>query len=244
MLGSIATLILAPVFAAGVAILTGIFQQLRLEAMIVSTGALREGLIYDLLGRIHHEDVRERTIEAMQHRYHVDRRQAARVAETAESLRRQVEVDWQLNDEELQSLLRWAAQLHEIGLAVSHSQFHKHGAYLLRNSDMTGFSRQEQQAMAALVRAHRRKLPLGLFDEVPGDERVPLLRLSLLLRLAARLHHAREDTPLPEISLRVTENGMRIGFPPGWLDERPLTRADLEEEKGYWSKAGYGLEVD
>lgn len=230
-----------PVFAAGVAILTGIFQQLGLDAMTVSTGALREGLIYDLLGRIHHEDVRERTIEAMQHRYHVDRRQASRVASTAEWLRGQVEAGWELADEELAALLRWAAQLHEVGLAVSHSQFHKHGAYLVLNSDLPGFSNQEQQAMAFLVRGHRRKLPLTMLEEIPADERRPLLKLALLLRLASRLHHARDDTELPDCRVTVEASTMHLRFPEGWLEQHPLTQADLEEERGYWEKAGYTL---
>lgn len=232
-----------PVFAAGAAILAGIFRQLGLRDMTVSTGALREGLIYDLLGRIHHEDVRERTIDAMQDRYHVDRRQARRVADTAEVLRHRVAVDWDLADDTFMLLLRWSARLHEVGLAVSHSQFHKHGAYLVLNADLPGFSRQEQQALAILVRGHRRKLPLTMLDALPDDEREPLLRLVLLLRLAARLHHARDDATPPPMTLTPAPTSLRLRFPQGWLDEHPLTLADLDEERAYWQKAGYTLEV-
>jgi exopolyphosphatase/guanosine-5'-triphosphate,3'-diphosphate pyrophosphatase len=233
----------APIFPAGVCILYGVFQQLELTHMDVSTGALREGLLYDQLGRFTHEDVRERTIEAMTRRHHVDQAQAERVANTAERLRCKVASEWGLEDAELQDMLRWAGQLHEVGLAVSHSQFHKHGAYLVTNSDLPGFSHQSQQAMAVLVRGHRRKLPLSMLAELPDDEREPLLRLCLLLRLAVRLHHARRDDPLPTIQVEAGPARLSLAFPDGWLVEHPLTSADLEQEQGYWQAADYELVV-
>ncbi|MDX1805078.1 MAG: exopolyphosphatase, partial [Alcanivorax sp.] len=156
-----------PIFASGLSILYGIFEQLELAHMEVSSGALREGLLYDLLGRFGHEDVRERSIQALMNRHHVERSQAERVCATAELLYRQVAGDWRIDDDALLDTLRWGALLHEVGLAVSHSQFHKHGAYLVTNSDLPGFSRQEQQAVALLVRGHRRKVPLSLLQEVP-----------------------------------------------------------------------------
>ncbi len=230
-----------PIFAAGVAILTGIFQQLGLTSMTISNGALREGLLYDLLGRLEHEDVRERSIQALMNRHHVDVQQAQRVADTAQSFLAQASDGWTLADTMAADVLRWGALLHELGLSVSHSQFHKHGAYLVQNSDLPGFSRQEQQAVAVLVRAHRRKIPLSAFEELPGDDQAMLLRLSLLLRLSARLHHARSDQPLPDIRVTVGAKKLALAFPEGWLADHPLTRADMEQEQEFFEGGGFEL---
>ncbi|MBZ2190346.1 exopolyphosphatase [Alcanivorax sp. JB21] len=232
------------IFAAGLAILTGIFEQLGINEMTLSGGALREGVLYDLLGRLEHEDVRERSIAALMSRYHVDQAQAERVRETAQAFLEQVATPWQLDDEELAANLRWGAMLHEVGLSVSHSQFHKHGAYLIQNSDLPGFSRQTQQALAVLVRAHRRKVPLQALGELAPEDQAPMLRLCLLLRLAARLHHARSDTPLPRPVLAVADQEVGLTFPAGWLDEHPLTQADLEQEQAYFTAAGFTLNVN
>ena len=229
------------IFPSGLAILYGIFEQLGIEQMDVSSGALREGLLYDLLGRLGHEDVRERSIQSLMNRHHVERSQAERVCETATGLFQQAAGSWGLDDDEMADTLRWGALLHELGLAVSHSQFHKHGAYLISNSDLPGFSRQEQQAVATLVRGHRRKIPLPALDELPDDEREPLLRLCLVLRIAARLHHARCDEATPALQLAASANALRLTFPVGWLDEHPLTRADLEQEQEYFLAAGCEL---
>ncbi len=232
-----------PIFAPGLAILLGIFEQLGLAHMQVSGGALREGLLYDLLGRFSHEDVRERSIQAILNRYHVERAQAERVSATARRLYDQVAAAWELDDEGAADTLRWGALLHELGLAVSHSQFHKHGAYLVTHSDLPGFSREEQQAVALLVRGHRRKLPLSSLAEAPEDEQARWLRLCLILRLACRLHHARNDDPVPPITLSADPRALTLEFPAGWLENHPLTQADLEQEQEYFQAADYTLTV-
>lgn len=229
------------IFPSGLAILYGIFEQLGLEQMEVSSGALREGLLYDLLGRLSHEDVRERSIQSLMSRHHVERSQAERVCETAMDLFQQVRGAWGFDGEEMADTLRWGALLHELGLAVSHSQFHKHGAYLVTNSDLAGFSRQEQQAVAMLVRGHRRKIPLAALEELPEDERESLLRLCLVLRIAARLHHARCDEATPIMTLQASGSALTLSFPDGWLDEHPLTQADLEQEQEYFQAVGCAL---
>lgn len=233
----------AAIFPSGVAILTGIFEQLGIERMEFSSGALREGVLYDLVGRFAHEDVRERSIVAMMKRHRVDSAQAQRVHDTALDLHAQLSKSWQLASDILTDTLRWAAQLHEVGFAVSHAQFHKHGAYLLTHSDLSGFSKQEQELVALLVRSHRRKIPLPMFEERAVEERVPLLRLALLLRIAALLHHGRYDTELPKIRAKAGDVSLSLQFPEGWLDEHPLTRADIEQEQEFFRAAGYELNV-
>jgi exopolyphosphatase/guanosine-5'-triphosphate,3'-diphosphate pyrophosphatase len=148
----------AAVLAGGFAILRAAHRIFGIELMQTSQGALREGLLFDLLGRNHHADVRDQTIRSTMQRYAVDQEQAARVERTALGLLRQVAADWELEPEESRRLLSWAARLHEIGLSISWSGYHKHGAYLVSNSDMPGFSRQEQALLAALILGHRRNL--------------------------------------------------------------------------------------
>lgn len=220
----------APVFPGGVAILIATFAALGIERMDVSDGALREGLLYDLMGRIRHEDVRSRTIGTLSDRYHVDKEQGRRVHDTAIYCLHQVMHTWKLEEECAASLLEWAAQLHEIGLAVAHSGYHKHGAYLLEFSDMPGFSRQEQKALAALVRSHRRKFSPAVFRVLPEMQREQLMRLSVLLRLAVLLHRSRADFPLPPFYLEGDGKSLALRFPAGWLELHPLTQADLMQE--------------
>jgi exopolyphosphatase/guanosine-5'-triphosphate,3'-diphosphate pyrophosphatase len=231
----------APVLPGGVAVVSGIFDALDIERMEVSEGALREGALYDLLGRIGHEDVRDRTVALMAERYRVDREQALRVERTAVACLRQVDVPWGLQNEEHELILRWASRLHEVGLAVAHNQFHKHGAYLARYSDLPGFSRDQQQMLAVLIRGHRRKFPIQLCRELPDDDARVAMRLCVLLRLGALLHRSRSDQPLPDFRLRADDNALELAFPEDWLDRHALTAADLDEEARFLAAAGVDL---
>ena len=223
-----------PIFPGGVAVLGAAFEALSISHMHVSDGALREGLLYDLLGRIRHEDVRERTILTMARRYHVSLRFAKRVAATSAICHQQVAGPWQLETEEDTHTLYWAALLHEIGLAIAHNQYHKHGAYLVQHSDMRGFSRQNQQFLAALIRGHRRKFPKAeLRRALPPAIAERAQRLCILLRLAVILNHGRKRRALPALQLEATPEGLRVAFPKGWLEKHPLTRANLEQEANY-----------
>jgi exopolyphosphatase/guanosine-5'-triphosphate,3'-diphosphate pyrophosphatase len=230
------------VFPGGVAVLYAIFQALGIERMSDSEWALREGLLYDQVGRFRHEDVRERTIASLLQTYRVDVRQALRVEHTARALLSQVAQGWELHDDEAESLIGWAALLHEIGLAIAHSQYHKHAAYLLENSDMPGFSRQEQKMLALLARSHRRKFPFALFKELPQPQGVRLLRLAILLRLAVLLHRSRTGHEQPALTLAIAERGLAMKFPPNWLESHPLTAADLELESHLLADAKIALQ--
>ncbi|HWP94540.1 MAG TPA: exopolyphosphatase [Gammaproteobacteria bacterium] len=234
----------APVFAGGFAVLQAACEALGIERLIVAGGALREGVLYDLFGRLQHDDARERAVIALRERFNVDPAQAQRVARTVTELLAQVAASWQLDDPEAARLLGWAAQLHELGLAVSHSQYHKHGAYLLQHADLAGFAREEQALLATLVRAHRRKFPREAFEALPAAWESRARRLALLLRIAVLLHRARRDEPPPPVRCTAAGRSMQLVFPPGWLAARPLTRADLEQEAEYWRAADCRLEFD
>jgi exopolyphosphatase/guanosine-5'-triphosphate,3'-diphosphate pyrophosphatase len=230
-------------FAGGVAILAEVFEQLGLESMKVADGAMREGLLYDLLGRYTDEDARERTVRSMQERYHVDLAQAERVENTAAQFLEKVEEAWSLTDPATELILRWAARLHEIGLDVAHSGYHRHGAYLLANADMAGFPREEQKLLAIMVGSHRRKPAIEEKDELtsPWDKRAPAM--TLLLRLAVLLHRGRSTVALPEIKLMPRPDALEVRFPPGWLEDHPLTVADLQHEIENLKTVGFRLRV-
>jgi len=230
-----------PVFAGGVAILAATFDALGIENMEVADGALREGLIYDLLGRIRHEDTRIRTIQGIESRYEVDTKQSAMVKATVVDFLGKVGSSWSLEGVEVEDLLQWAADIHEMGLQIARTGYHKHGAYLLDNADLPGFSRKEQHLLALLVRLHRRKLVKELFDELPEDERKTVERMVILLRLAVLLHRNRSDVSLPEIGIKAKKRTVQLVFPDGWIDQHPLTSADLEGEVVYQKVLGYEL---
>ncbi|TNF84841.1 MAG: exopolyphosphatase [Gammaproteobacteria bacterium] len=228
----------APVFAGGLAVLHGIFESLNIEKMQATSGALREGLIYDLLGRVQHQDVRETTIRDLVDRYHIEPTHGRRVRETAIGLLAQAAMPWKLTEPTDKLLIGWAADLHEIGMDIAHSQYHKHGGYLLENMDMAGFSRLDQHHLAVLVRAHRRKFPV---DDVEMSTR--LRRLAVLLRLSVVLHRSRTGDPLPHVSLKVRGNQIKMEFPDEWLSRHPLTQLDLEQEASYLKAIDHTLTV-
>ncbi|WP_421682656.1 exopolyphosphatase [Stutzerimonas urumqiensis] len=230
------------IFPAGLAILEAIFDALELSDMTHSEGALREGVLYDLLGRHHHEDVRERTLNALVERYHVDLEQAARVETKALEAFDQVAADWDLDPERHRELLGWAARVHEIGLDIAHYHYHKHGAYLLEHSDLPGFSRQDQQQLALLIRGHRRNIPRHKFEEL-SDDGARLTRLCVLLRFAILFHHIRGPQEAPAVRLKAGENSLHIEFPEGWMERNPLTSADFAQEAEWLKRIDFDLSV-
>jgi exopolyphosphatase/guanosine-5'-triphosphate,3'-diphosphate pyrophosphatase len=234
----------ARVLPGGVAILSAIFDRLGIERMSASTGALREGLVYDLLGRIRHEDVRDRTIRSYSERYHVDDEQARRVESTAQHLLEQVASSWDLAGPEPVRLLGWAARLHEIGKAISYNGYHKHSAYIVAHSEMPGFSKSDQEMLAALVMSHRGSVRPSRFESLPLEREESAVRLALLLRLAVLLNRGRSRRAVPMLRVRAKKRTLLVSFPPGWLDENPLTRADFEQEAAAFDEIDYELFSD
>jgi exopolyphosphatase/guanosine-5'-triphosphate,3'-diphosphate pyrophosphatase len=220
----------AQVIAGGLAVLRAIMRTLDISSMKASQVALREGLIFDMLGKAEHVDIQSQTLANLTNRYSIDISQASRVERTARQLFELVVEPWNLDPETDSELLTWAARLHELGMGVAHTQYHKHGAYILENSDLLGFSLAEQKALALLVRYHRRKIDNEAFNSLPDDERQRLLQLLGLLRLAALLHRGRHDEPLDEISLRIKDGQITVIAPQSWLNEHPLTYAELLAE--------------
>lgn len=232
-----------PVFAGGFAIMQALFKEFDLERMEFSDGALRLGVLYDLLGRYHRQDQRDATVRNFMLRYQVDEVQARRVADLALRLLAPLLADLAVTTEaaadesvaEIFRFLEWSALLHEIGLSVAHSSYHKHSAYILANADMPGFSRMDQGRLARVVLAHRGKLEriLGL-----GPYSHDWL-LILCLRLATIVHRAHvERGNIPLQVERDKRGGYVAVLPQAWLHESPLTAAALHEEEQLWARVG------
>ncbi|PHS22722.1 MAG: exopolyphosphatase [Methylophaga sp.] len=231
------------VLAGGVAVLKAAFDRLKIDRMIVSDGALREGLLYDLLGRIQHDDERKRTVSALARRYQVDEDHADRVSTMATQLFEQVSTNWKIDNEDYLDRLQWAAKLHEVGLSISHDQFHKHSAYLVAHSALPGFSREEQHALSAIVGSQRKKIPLKDINDLPDDLQKSSRKLMILLRLAIVFNRGRSEITDTFVKLKVTKKGLRLKLPKGWLIEHPLTEADLLQEVEYLEAINLRLKI-
>ena len=232
----------APVFAGAVVILEAAFEALGIGHMRVCESSMREGLLWDLLGRAGGSDPRTASIDALATRYGVDRAQARRVEQTALSLFDQVARPWKL-DAEAREWLSWAARVHEIGLAIAHSQHHHHGAYILRHADLAGFSRQEQQLLAAVVELHRRKPDKAVIATLPQRYRQLARYTTALLRLAVLFRRGRRAESLPPMKLAATRQRLRLGLPAAWLEQHPLSEADLQQEQAPMGELGLELEL-
>jgi len=224
----------------GVAITTALFDVLGIEHMRTSKGALREGVIYDLMGRLSHEDVRERTVNALMQRYAVDTEMAEVVERRARTLFTATRMSWQLTTGDWE-LLRWAARSHEIGMAISHKHFNRHSAYLLRNADLPGFSQEEQEQLAVLALSQRGKPGDTLFTHIADSDQVKMKYLVCIIRLAACFKYVEKLAQLPDFSILASENHLTLEFPEGWLQEHPLTAQELQGEQAVLEKLGVSL---
>ncbi|MEC9444425.1 MAG: exopolyphosphatase, partial [Pseudomonadota bacterium] len=230
------------VFPAGVAVLRAVMKVLGIETITYSDGALREGVMYDMLGRFASEDVRDRSVLALIKRYSGDKKQAKQVVKTSRNLFEQVKDKLALTSDDC-DLLRRAAFLHEIGLAISHSSYHKHSAYLLEYSDIPGFSQVDQKRMAQLMLNHRRKLKADMFEQTCQIGGNPLVYLCLLLRLAVLAHHSRSDYKLPELELKViSDSDWQITVADS-SEHYAFLVADLRTEIEQFAKWGVQLSV-
>ena len=231
------------VYLGGLAVIDACFRELQVEQMQVCEAALREGLLYDMLGRLEHSDPRMDAVRALAKRHSVDVQQAKRVKLTALAMFEQVEKSWDLIEDDREALT-FAAIVHEVGLSISHTQHHQHGAYILANTDLPGFTRDEQQMLALLVRCHRRGVPDKLTEHLPERDVLRARKLATLLRLSAVMHRDRSAAPMPAMKLIcVGSNALKLRFPVEWLNAHPLTRADLKQECEIISKLGIKLSV-
>lgn len=231
------------VFIGGLVVLSACFEALDIEELKISPYALREGLLYDLLGRLEDQDPRAKTVQAFKARYGVNEEQAARVQSVAALLFESI-AQQDLRPRAHGQLLAWAADLHEVGLSVSHSHYQRHSGYLVEESDMAGFSQQEQAFLGNLVRYHRREIPEGYAANLPTRLHEPLRLLLLCLRLAIVFCRTRDDTAMPEMDIERDGHHVILRIKPAWAMAHPLTITDLESEREHQRVTGLYLELD
>jgi len=226
-----------PILPGGFAIMYAAFCELEIGQMQPALGALREGVLYDLLGRFHDNDMRDVTVRQFKQRYRVDARQAGRVARLAHLFARQF-----LGDEAGEAalhILGWAARLHEIGISVAHSGYHKHTAYILANADMPGFSKKEQARLSLLALVQR-----GNLNKLQGQlKNTEDCVLAMSLRLAVLFYRNRSDNGLPALRGSFSGTKFHLSIDAGWLARNPLTETALQEEIKQWKTLEVSLQI-
>lgn len=230
------------IIAGGFAIMSAIFTELKIKRMEIASGALRQGVLYDMLGRFHKEDMREVSVQEFMQRYRVDLQQATRIESLAILLGKQLLADYpdQEKAENALKLLSWAARLHEIGISVAHTGYHKHSAYILDNADMPGFSRMEQSQLGQLVLSHHGSLAkTGDFLSHPIN-----LARSVALRIATIFYRSRTQVDLPALMLSMSGRRCTLRIPQTWLERYPLTDTLLNNEIKTWAKVDVDLRIE
>ncbi len=226
-----------PVLAGGLAIMIAVFGALKVSRMSTTESGLRDGVLWDMLGRLQDHDAREATVRQFMQRYQVDRFQAARVEKLALELFGQI-ADEDRDAAHTRQFLAWAARLHEIGITISYASFHKHSAYIIENADMPGFSKMDQRRLARYVVGQRGSLA-KVHIENPED----WLAIAAL-RLAILFHRGRTDLRLPKIQLAHSRGAFSLRVDPTWLERNPLSEASLEAEIKAWKAIDVRLSLE
>ncbi len=226
-----------PVFIPGLAILCGVFDALAIQELQLSHGALREGVLYGMVDRFCHQDIRQRTATSMAEHYNIDRKQARRVLKTTEQLYDQwSRQNTELANTQLEALLKWAAMLHEVGLNINHTGMHRHSAYILQHTNLPGFNQEQQLLLATLVRFHRKAIKLEELPKLHLFKKKHYLPLIQLLRLAVLLNNQRQAVTKPQhLTLITDSNYWTLYFPHGYLTQNTLVQLDLEQEQHCWN---------
>ncbi|WP_298926328.1 exopolyphosphatase [uncultured Ramlibacter sp.] len=231
-----------PVIGGGLSVLLAVFDLLQIGTLHAAQGALRHGVLYDLLDREQGAtDIRSGTVQRLASKFGVDEAQGRRVAQVACQLLRQLRAG-DSKDElaRMERKLTWAAHLHEIGCRISHSDYHKHGAYILDNADAAGFSQPELHRLSLLVLGQRgklRKLEADFEDAV-------FVQQLVSLRLAVILCHARLDPDLRGLQLRCEDHEIRLPLRGDWAARFPQSAHLLREEVAAWQKTPWALVLD
>jgi exopolyphosphatase/guanosine-5'-triphosphate,3'-diphosphate pyrophosphatase len=234
-----------PVSGGGLAVLQAVFDLLQIDVMHPAQGALRHGALYDLIDREGIQDVRSSMVDWLAQRFGTDKLQAERVSRTTQNLLEALipstgDAPTGERQRYLQKL-HWACQLHETGMRISHSDYHKHGAYILDNTDLPGFTLNELHRLSQLVLGHRGKLR-KLESEM---EDASFVQQLMALRLAVILCHARRDPDLSGLNMAcdALRRTAHLKINSAWAELWPQSAHLLREEKAAWQKTDWTLHV-
>ncbi|QRN41787.1 MAG: exopolyphosphatase [Neisseriaceae bacterium] len=232
------------VFTGGLALMIAIFEEIKIKSMQVTDAGLRDGVLYDFIGRQLDQDLRDETVENFQNRYLVNKRQAENVQQLAlaffDRLDKSDPIEQSLS--QWKHFITWASKLHEIGLFISHTGYHKHSSYIIQNADMSGFSSKDQYITALIILGHKGNLK-KVQEYLTSKE---LWYSTIALRLATIFCRARNGITIPEnISIRLDERNKNIilKIEKSWINKNPLTASVLEKESNYWKLITYDFVI-
>ncbi len=233
----------ANAFAGGTAVLYGLMKNLDIETLIPCDGGLREGMLLDLFGKIEHRDIRDTAIKQFAKDYKFDEKQSRLVADAATKILKSVKDSLKIDDIHSENYLRWAAMVFETGLSISHAKYHKHSAYLVKHTDLAGFTREEQQILRFIIKGHRKEFPKILLEKLPACDHYRVTVLCIIFRLAVLFCRSRNHVPLEELEFNAEEGVLNLYIPAEWLAQNPLTEADLKLEQQAIEESGWKLNV-
>ena len=232
-----------PVFASGVAILIALFESFNIVQLQLSSGAIREGLLYEMLPNMRAMTIRQRTINALVERFHIDTKHSMRVLAQAGSLFQQLAPSWQLTKNNSFELLEASCYLHEIGLLLEYKYHQQHGAYILQHADLLGFDQADRQLLVALVQLYKGDINGEVLAAQSATSYLNSCYLLAILRLAVILCRRRCDDVLPSYQCQVADQTITLSLPKTWLAQHPLIADELKQEHQHLQKLDLALVI-
>ena len=234
----------SPVIASGLAILIALFQQLSIKELILSSGALREGLLYEMLPNNRTTNIRQRTIRALSQRFHIDQQHAESVKRQINTIFSQLKSSWDLPDGNALALLLASGDLHEIGLLLEYKYHQQHSAYILTHADLAGFNQSDRQLLVSFVSLYKGDINLSLIEQQSALDDASAKKLLIILRLAIKLCRRRKDDELPNYRIRLKDKALNLYLPEAWLMQHALIHDELKQENDHISRLGYSLHIE
>lgn len=232
-----------PVLASGLAILIALFESFEIEQLQLSSGALREGLLYEMLPDMRKINIRTRTINSLEERFHIDKAHASRVTQQALHLYDCYADKWQLNNDNLKQLLASAAHLHEVGLLLSYKYHQRHGAYIIQHADLPGFDQTERQLIVTLISQYKGDIDASSLDKLAITDSQTSAKLLAIFRLAVILCRRRQDDVLPEYKTNIDGKAIELCLPKSWISSHPLIADELLQENEHLSALNLRLVI-
>lgn len=232
-----------PVIASGLAILIALFESFDINQLQLSSGALREGLLYEMLPDMRKINIRTRTINSLEERFHIDEEHANRVTQQALHLYDCYADKWHLNDENLKQLLASAASLHEVGLLLSYKYHQKHGAYIIQHTDLPGFDQTERQLIVALISQYKGDIDASSLEKLAIVDSQTAAKLLAMFRLAVILCRRRQDEVLPEYKTNIVGQSIELCLPQDWINNHPLIADELLQENSHLAALNLSLVI-